>query len=47
MAKRPAGYPSALPVCPGLLLVAAGGWDGRLGCVTPGRPLPLAWPERF
>lgn len=47
MDKRPAGYLSALPVCLGMLLVAAGGWDVRLGCVTPGRTLPLAWPERF
>lgn len=33
--KRPAGSPSALPVGLGLLLVAAGGWDARLGRGTP------------
>ena len=45
MDKRPAGYLSALPVCLGLLLVATGGWDVRLGCVTPGCTLPSPGPR--
>lgn len=47
MDKRQAGYLPALSVCLGLLMVAAGGWDVRLGYVTLGRVLPLTFPGRF